>query len=118
MPGPQSCCRKRACVSSREIHPFHGLRRGWTGLRRRGITHIARVWRRPTGLLSFVLPTRGNEMDDDTISTEPSALCPRCGSSNWLVDQGDGAILDAERRTKRGDRACNECGYVWTPHAS
>jgi len=54
-------------------------------------------------------------MNDNTISTQPSDRCPRCRKSNWLEDQGDGAMLHAERPTVRGDRACNECGHVWTP---
>jgi len=52
-------------------------------------------------------------MFDDTVSFSPSEHCPGCGGSNWLIDQGDGSRLHANRPTKTGDRACNDCGAVW-----
>ncbi len=52
-------------------------------------------------------------MNDEAISFDASDGCPNCGSTNWVVDQGDGHLLQADRPTRRNDRACNVCGVVW-----
>jgi len=55
----------------------------------------------------------GELMNDTTVSYDASDRCPRCGSTNWLVDQSDEPKLHAERPTNRNERACNDCGRVW-----
>lgn len=53
-------------------------------------------------------------MDHDlTISHDASEHCPRCGSSNWLINQGEAPKLHTQPATNLNDRACNECGEIW-----
>jgi hypothetical protein len=28
-------------------------------------------------------------MSNDTVSHDPSEACPKCGSGNWVIDEGD-----------------------------
>jgi hypothetical protein len=54
-------------------------------------------------------------MIDDSVSFAASERCPRCDSTNWLIDEDYGMRLDARHPTRPGDRACNDCGSTWPP---
>ena len=50
-------------------------------------------------------------MNEDTVSTDPSTVCPSCGSSNWLKKEADDADVPSHMRL--GQLICQDCACIW-----